>query len=194
MNVQSLERATADDATDRALLIAVTAADRRAFAELYRRYANRIFGYAHNIVRDERSAEELVIDTLTAVWHGAADFRGGSRVSSWIFGIARYKAIDAARVRQRTPESVPLESSGPLPADGPTPFEWAFVEQRGEIARRALASLSEEHREALFLAYYKDLPYEVIARRLKIPENSVKSRVYCARQALKKKLSVLRRA
>src|SRR5690349_9538611 len=111
MNVQSLERATADDATDRALLIAVTAADRRAFAELYRRYADRIFGYVHNIVRDERCAEELVIDTLTAVWHGAADFRGGSRVSSWIFGIARYKAIDAARVRQRTPESVPLESS-----------------------------------------------------------------------------------
>jgi RNA polymerase sigma-70 factor (ECF subfamily) len=194
MNVQSLERATADDATDRALLIAVSATDRRAFAELYRRYANRIFSYVHNIVRDERSAEELVIDTLTAVWHGAADFRGASRVSSWIFGIARYKAIDAARARERAPESVPLESSDSLPAEGLTPFESAFIEQQGAIARRALALLTEEHREALFLAYYKDLPYEVIARRLKIPENSVKSRVYCARQALKKKLSVLRRA
>src|SRR4029077_5012923 len=98
----------------------------------------------------------------------------GSRVSSWIFGIARFKAIDAVRVRQRTPESVPLENSESLPAEGLTPFESASVAERGAIARRALAMLSDEHREALFLAYYKDLPYEVIARRLKIPENSVK--------------------
>jgi RNA polymerase sigma-70 factor (ECF subfamily) len=194
MNVQSLEQATADDATDRALLIAVRAGDRRAFAELYRRYATRVFTYVRNIVRDERSAEELVIDTMTAVWRGAADFRGGSRVSSWILGIARYKAIDAARIRERTPESVPLEDSSSLEAGGLTPFESAFLHQRGAIARRALAQLSEEHREALFLAYYKDLPYQVIARCLDIPENSVKSRVYCARQALKKRLSVLQRA
>ena len=120
MNVQSLERATADDATERALLIAVSAADHRAFAALYRRYANRIFTYVHNIVRDAGSAEELVTDTLTAVWHGAADFRGGSRVSSWVFGIARYKAIDAARMRG--PDSVPLESSRSRPMDS-TPFD-----------------------------------------------------------------------
>jgi RNA polymerase sigma-70 factor, ECF subfamily len=194
MNVQSLERATADDATERALLIAVSAADHRAFAALYSRYAARIFTYVHNIVRDAGSAEELVTDTMTAVWHGAADFRGGSRVSSWVFGIARYKAIDAARMRGRAPQSVPLESSGTLPADGLTPFESVWVQQRGAIARRALALLSREHREALFLAYFKDLPYEAIARRLEIPENSVKSRVYCAKQALKKKLSVALRA
>jgi RNA polymerase sigma-70 factor (ECF subfamily) len=194
MYVQSLERATADDTADRALLIAVSAADRRAFAELYRRYATRVFTYVHNMVRDERSAEEIVIDTMTAVWHGAGDFRGGSRVSSWILGIARYKAIDAVRIRERTPESVPLEMSCSLAADGLTPLESASVEQRGARARRALALLSQEHREALYLVYYKDLPYEVIARHLGIPENSVKSRVYCARQALKKKLSVVRRA
>ncbi len=194
MNVQSLERATADDATDRALLIAVSATDHRAFSELYRRYAKRIFAYVHNIVREGGAAEELVTDTMTAVWHGASDFRGGSRVSSWIFGIARYKAIDAARTRERTPQSVPLESSGWLAADGLTPFESVCAQQRGVIARRALGLLSKDHQEALFLAYFKDLPYEVIARRLDIPENSVKSRVYCARQALKKKLSVARRA
>ncbi len=194
MNVQSLERATAEDATDRALLIAVSAADHCAFGVLYRRYAARIFTYVHNIVRDAGSAEELVTDTMTAVWHGANDFRGGSRVSSWIFGIARYKAIDVSRIRQRTPQSVPLEDSSSLAAEGLTPFESVCAQQRGAIARRALALLSHEHREALFLAYFQDLPYEVIARRLEIPENSVKSRVYCARQALKKKLSVARRA
>ena len=193
MNVQSLEEATADDATDRALLIAIGAGDRRAFADLYRRYAARVFTYVCNIVRDERSAEDLVIDTMTAVWHGAAQFRGGSRVSSWILGIARHKAIDAARVRERSPASVRLEDSGALEAGGLTPFESVFLDQCGAIARRALEALSDEHREALYLAYYKDLPYDVIARQLNIPENTVKSRVYCARQVLKQKLSGLRR-
>ena len=193
-NIQSLEAATVEDITDRALLIATGAADRRAFADLYRRYAGRIYSYVRNVVRDDRSAEDLVIDTMTAVWNGAASFRGGSRVSSWILGIARHKAIDTVRTHERAPVCLPIDDSSPLEATGPSAYETVFVDQRKTLARRALALLSREHREALFLAYYQDLPYEVIAKRLNIPQNTVKSRVYCAKQCLKQKLSSLRPA
>ncbi|HEY4212635.1 MAG TPA: RNA polymerase sigma factor [Steroidobacteraceae bacterium] len=193
-NIQSLEAATVEDITDRALLIATGAADRRAFAELYRRYADRVYSYVRNVVRDDLSAEDLVIDTMTAVWNGAAAFRGASRVSSWILGIARHKAIDAVRTHERMPVCLPIDDSSSLEATGPTPYESVFVEQRRTLARRALAMLSDEHREALFLAYYRDLPYEVIAERLNIPRNTVKSRVYCAKQCLMQKLSSLRPA
>lgn len=193
-SIQSLEAATVEDITDRALLIATGAADRRAFADLYGRYADRIYSYVRNVVRDDRSAEDVVIDTMTAVWNAAASFRGGSRVSSWILGIARHKAIDAVRAHERVPVSVPIDNSSPLEATGLSPYESVFVDQRKTLARRALALLSDEHREALFLAYYQELPYEVIAKRLNIPQNTVKSRVYCAKQCLKQKLSSLRPA
>ncbi|MEJ0006789.1 MAG: sigma factor [Steroidobacteraceae bacterium] len=89
-----------------------------------------MFHYARSLVRDPETAEEVVVDTMLAVWKDAGRFAKSSRLSTWILGIARHKALDAVRRRGRSGrlgqavglEDVPkflMRSRHPMPA--PTP-------------------------------------------------------------------------
>ncbi len=174
-----------DDLIDRALLQGVANSDRAAFERLYHRYETRVHGYVKNIVRDSSTAEDVVVATMTTIWQIAASFAARSRVSTWILGIARHKAIDAVRSRTSAPLTIPLESANELVEAGPEAFEVVNSEQLRQSMHRALSRLSTEHREALRLAYYEELPYEDIAMLLGIPANTVKSRVFYAKQELR---------
>jgi RNA polymerase sigma-70 factor (ECF subfamily) len=171
-----------------ALLEAVAAGDRACFERLYSSYERRIYHYARSIVRDTGTAEEVVIDTMMAVWDGAGRFSGTSRLSTWILGIARHKALDAVRRRGRSGrlgKPIALEDAADIPADEPTPDALADSGSTRTAMQGALAHLSSEHREILYLVFYEDLPYEDIARLLALPVNTVKTRVYYAKQNLR---------
>jgi RNA polymerase sigma-70 factor (ECF subfamily) len=64
-------------------------------------------------------------------------------------------------------------------------------QQLASVTQRALAKLSPEHQEVLRLVFYEDLPYDEIAVLLSIPANTVKTRVYYAKQHLKQQLGRL---
>jgi RNA polymerase sigma-70 factor (ECF subfamily) len=59
------------------------------------------------------------------------------------------------------------------------------------LTRQALEHLSVEHREVLYLAFYEDVPYEEIAALLEVPQNTVKTRVYYAKQKLREQFERL---
>lgn len=177
-----------DSESDKALLAAVARADASAFEELYRRYERRVHGYLRSIVRDEAMAEDLVIDTMTEVWRGAVRFESRSQVSTWILGIARHKAIDA--VRRRTGERQAMTTAGALqaPANMASPDDIVVSEEQRLMTQRAFEQLSPDHQEALRLAFFEELPYGEIAALLGIPANTVKSRVYYAKEQLRRHL------
>jgi RNA polymerase sigma-70 factor, ECF subfamily len=183
--------ATADseDAIDRTLLVAVAGLDRAAFERLYHRYARRVHGYVKGIVRDPGTTEDVVVATMTTVWQIAASFAARSRVSTWILGIARHKALDAVRSRLSAPLTLSLELAGEFAETAAAAIDVVDSEQLGQAMQRAMSRLSVEHREALRLAYYEELPYEDIATLLGIPTNTVKSRVFYAKQELSHLLS-----
>ena len=176
---------------ERALIRAVAAADRASFERLYALYERRVFQYVRTFVRDTALAEELVIDTMLAVWHGARKFGDASRVSTWIFGIARHKALDAVRREQRTGRQVALEEAGELVAPSAGPEEQAHRSALRSAMQGAFRELSPDHREILHLAFFEDLPYEEIASLLSLPVNTVKTRVYYAKQKLKTQIERL---
>jgi RNA polymerase sigma-70 factor (ECF subfamily) len=180
-----------EDLIDRNLLAAVAATDRHAFSHLYRRYAARVNGYVRSIVRDPDVADDVVVTTMTAVWQEADSFGTQSRVSTWIFGIARHKAIDAVRARMRVPPTIPVEEADELEEPAASPMESVHAEQLSRLTQRAIALLSAEHQEALRLAFYEDLPYKEISALLNIPANTVKSRVFYAKQVLGRHLMAL---
>jgi len=188
-----MDNAVTDEEQDRALLAHSGAGDRDAFGRLYRRYESRIYGYVRNIVGDASLTEDLVVETMTAVWHSARSFSGGSRVSTWILGIARHKAVDAVRARARLPPLVPVTAAGEVESSAAGPVEIVEGERLAALTQRALALLSNEHREALRLAFYEELPYEEIAALVGIPANTVKSRVFHAKLALRRHLDQLAR-
>ena len=176
-----------DQQTDADLLSATAAADERAFHVLYARFERRVYGYIRTLIREPRLAEEVTIDTMTAVWQGARGFAGSARASTWILGIARHKAIDALRKTAKRPDLLPIDRLDI--EDGTTTSRDAERASSAKQVQRAIAQLSDDHREVLRLAFYEELPYEEIGALLAIPINTVKTRVYYAKQQLRKQLT-----
>ena len=174
---------------DQELLASVSAGDMGAFETLYRLYEKRIFQYICTIIRDRAAAEEAVSDTMLAVWQGAGHFSRTSRVSTWILGIARHKALDAVRQNVRRQHEVELDHATECAQSGTDPIDQIHHHQVAALTQQAMNRLSQDHREILRLVYDEDLPYEEIAALLSIPANTVKTRVFYAKQQLKRHLS-----
>jgi RNA polymerase sigma-70 factor (ECF subfamily) len=178
------------DASDSELLAATAreSGGAAAFEILYRRYERRVYRYALTFLKRPALAEEVVIDTMLAVWHGAAGFAGTSRASTWVLGIARHKALDAVRKAASPIQAVELEQAAEIADAAPGPSDTTERSVEAQLMRRAIARLSEDHQEILQLAFYEDLPYEEIATLLSIPDNTVKTRVFYAKQQLRRHL------
>src|SRR5690606_10837606 len=85
--------------TDAALLARIAAEDRRAVAELYARHQRPLFRYLSQLTADHGLAEEILQDTIVAVWQSASTFEGRSAVRTWLFSIARRQAHNVLRRR-----------------------------------------------------------------------------------------------
>lgn len=177
------------EGSDCDLLAAVAMGQQSAFERLYRLYEKRVYQYVSTLVYDATLTEEVVGDTMLAVWRGAGTFTATSRVSTWIFGIARHKALDAirrtGRHRQR---EVELDGAADVPSSRDRPDEGVMRDELAAVTQRALAVLSHEHQEILRLVFYEELPYEDISALLRIPINTVKTRVFYAKQRFKEQL------
>jgi RNA polymerase sigma-70 factor (ECF subfamily) len=169
-------------------ILQVAQGNEGAFERLFRSYAPRVFRFAMMHLNNRAQAEEVVQETMIALWKSAKSYRSQSRVSSWVLGIARNKALDRVRARRREPEFVRERFDGRASARA-TPEQVARQEIQAERVRQALGQLSPEHREVMVLAFYHDLSYSEIAQMLGCPEGTVKSRVYYAKEQLKKLLS-----
>jgi RNA polymerase sigma-70 factor (ECF subfamily) len=179
------------DTSDHDLLAAVAHGDRPAFERLYHSYEKRVYQYVRTLVADGSLAEEIVGDTMLAVWRGAGAFGYTSRVSTWMFGIARHKALDALRRSCRRQREVELDGAADLPHPHERPDEGVLRHQLATITQRAMATLTREHQEILRLVFYEEQPYEEISALLGIPTNTVKTRVFYAKQRLKEQLAHL---
>jgi len=164
----------------RALLEAVGRdRDMEAFEVLFRHYGPRVKAYMAHLARDSGIAEELMQETMIAVWNKAAQFEPGrGNVSNWIFTIARNLRIDTYRKNRRLdfdpndPAFVPDESP---PADA------VFEElQEAERLRSAMAVLPQEQLELLRLSFFNDCSHTSIAEKLNLPLGTVKSRIRLA--------------
>lgn len=179
MGVPRLNKAVGEEQRDERELIArIRARDREAFSALYRRYQPVLHGYLLRLVGIRATAEEIVDDVMFVVWTDAARFRGDSRLSTWIFGIAYRKALHAMRREQRYRAPLDLHSD-PERAEAAPRADHDDLEQ-------ALARLSPDHRQVVVLTYFGGFSYEEIARIAGCPVNTVKTRMYHARRRLRR--------
>jgi RNA polymerase sigma-70 factor, ECF subfamily len=184
-------RSDSPEESDLDLLVAAAAGDAAAYERLYGRYERRVYNYVRTFLRQAPLAEEVVIDTMLAVWHGARNYTQTSRVSTWIFGIARHKALDAVRAKSRHADQVALDEAAEIVDTGADPLAMTEAQRRAQLMRQAMTQLSHDHQEILRLVFFDELPYEEIASLLSIPDNTVKTRVFYAKQQLKRHLERL---
>jgi len=162
------------------LLNRVVAGDRDAFRDLYIAYHRRLARFLTRLTRHYELAEEIINDTMWVVWRRAGKFRGDSRVSTWIIGIAYRRALKSLKSRgQRQYETSPIEDA-PLVA----PDELGEAET-AEWILLGMQQLPVEQRLALEFAYGHGHSCEEIAQIMGCPVNTVKTRLFHARAKLR---------
>jgi RNA polymerase sigma-70 factor, ECF subfamily len=166
----------------------ITTGDRAAFARLWRATQPECLRYATGLLAGDRSAAEDAVDeAFIAVWQQSGHYDGSGNAMGWIRRIVRNKAIDWLRKQRDIPMSgEPQMEDRLLGATAePTPFDIAEQASASATLRAALAMLSIEQREAVWLCYFEEKSLREIADIAGCPENTVKTRLFHARKALK---------
>ena len=164
--------------SDVELLHAVARGDEGALARLYDQYRVILFSVLVRILNSREEAEDVLQEVFLQVWKRANDFdeeRG--RPFTWLVTLARSRAIDRIRqlgARQRLADSAAQNTTAGEASDAVA--DTLHSEQR-EIVARALATLPEEQRRTLNLAYFEGLTQSEIAEKLGTPLGTVKTRM-----------------
>jgi RNA polymerase sigma-70 factor, ECF subfamily len=174
------------------LLSRIERADEGAFGELYRAFSRKLYAYTLRQLGDPAQAEEIVSDTLYEVWRAPTRFRGESQFSTWLIGIARNKVLMAFRSRKADAHHDDLDDVAEVvAAQDPSAFDLLAQAQRSEGVRSCMDKLSSEHRECVHLVFYEGLSLAEVASVQACPENTVKTRLFHARQKLKNCMRLL---
>ncbi len=176
------------------LLAQIAAGDEEALRHLYLAYRPRLRRYLwHQLGGDTPCVEEALQDIFLAVWKTAGGYRAEARVSTWIYQIAHYVALDARRRLARRPDSLWLAAAREDDA-APDESEMADGAFDDTVLNRlalgdALDHLTPKHREALGLVFQHGFSLDETARILDVPVGTVKSRISYARKALLRTLA-----
>ena len=153
------------------------AGDRDAFDQVVVRYGLQVLRTARLIVRDEALAEDVTQETFVKAWRNLATLRD-EEPGPWLMRIASNEAISAYRRRHRFDALAQRFGRQPERPHGPS------TETRLDLAR-ALAEITPEQRAVVVLHYYQDLSVEETARTLRLPVDTVKSRLKVALRRLR---------
>lgn len=189
----ALPRAVALDDEALAMLIQrIGGQDERALAALYDATAPRVFGLVGRMVNDAALAEEVVEDTYWQVWRQAMRFDASrGRPLTWLLAMARSRAIDAIRRRERKAH-VALdddELAAVCDEHRPGPQESLAAQRGQQLLARALAALTPQPRQLVSLAFFRGLTHEEIADCTGLPLGTVKSQIRRALQGLRQSLA-----
>jgi len=173
---------TAKQRDDADLLERIVKGDRLALQVLFARHNVQTYRFLLRLVGDEALAEDLVSEVFLDVWRNAHQFKGNSRVTTWILGIARFKALSA--LRRRKDDALDDDAAAAIPDSADDPEIAVEKKDRVAILRRCMSHLSLAHREIIDLAYYQDKSINEVAEILGVPENTVKTRMFHARKRM----------
>jgi RNA polymerase sigma-70 factor (ECF subfamily) len=163
------------------LLKRVSHGDEEAFRELYDITHKKVFFYLYRLLQDRDTAEDILIETFTEVWKGAKNYEGRAQVRTWILAIARNRAMKELRKRRvhqrKNIDDYPHLTDGDMPD--------AELADRKRIIKDAMLKISDKHREVLDLVFFHEMNYQEASEILNVPVNTVKTRVFYAKEALR---------
>lgn len=168
------------------LLRRISQGDEQAFHDLYEATSRRVYHYLCRLAQDRHLAEDLAADTYVAVWKSSGKFRGDSQVITWIIGIARNVAMNEFRKNRRQE----LELDEDFRTE-PSQFNDCAATESVLMLTEAITRLPVLHREIIDLVFMQGMRYEEIAKIIDIPVNTVKTRVFHAKEKLRNTLHLL---
>lgn len=168
------------------LVAAIADGDRTAFEALYRSLETPLYRFIRLRLNDPHRSADIMHDVFLEIWRNAGSFRGQSNARTWIFAIAWRKVMDAFRQNDK----VIYQETVPEQIDDTTDAEGAIAAaEESRAVRDCLKALSTEHRMAMELTFFDEMSYSDIAAIVGVPEGTVKSRVFHAKQLMLRCLS-----
>jgi len=161
--------------SDEALMLEFQAGSRTAFEELFARYRKPLYGFFGRRLNNPERAEDLTQETFLAVIRAASRYEPRALVRTYLYGIA-LKLLAAERRKFLTSSTSRQSAAEPNTVGTPDCVLWV---------RQAMERLDAPEREILMLREYEQLSYSDIAELLRVPVNTVRSRLFRSRLALK---------
>jgi RNA polymerase sigma-70 factor, ECF subfamily len=164
--------------SDLALIQRIIRQDRAALSVLYDRYARVVYSVAYRSLNSVEESEEVVMDVFAKIWTTAASYdRAKARVDTWIFMMTRSRVLDRLRSLQRrgkVADAIAVFDTLTVTKDTNLDLE---VAERRQVVLVAMASLPQEQRQVLELAYYQGWSQREIAEYTDTALGTVKTRV-----------------
>ena len=161
--------------SDEALMLEFQRGSRAAFEELFARYHKPLYGFFGRRLNNPERAEDLAQETFLAVIRAVSRYEPRALVRTYLYGIA-LKLLAAERRKVSTSSTLSQGATEPKTDGTPDSVLWV---------RQAMEKLDAPEREILMLREYEQLSYSDIAELLRIPVNTVRSRLFRSRLALK---------
>ena len=152
-----------------------------ALSQLYDLYARLVYAVVFKILGSVEEAEEVVLDVFAQVWRSAQRYdEKKGRVDSWLLMMARSRALDRLRSRQRQTKVVDASTQVVKTESGTSiaiPEENLLIQERRDQVMAALTKIPISQREVIELAYYQGLTQKEIAARIGVSLGTVKTRI-----------------
>ena len=186
-----------DTAEDAALAGRIAARDQAAFESLMRTYNGRLFRVARAILKDDAEAEDVLQDAYLDAYRNIAQFRGDSRLSTWLVRIVTNRAL--MRLRKQKRDQAVISIDQPSSADGAvvqfpdraaeSPTAAALRAEARRLLERRIDELPVNFRTVFVLREVEELSVEEVAECLGIPPATVRTRLFRARALLREALA-----
>lgn len=160
------------------LIARCLAGDSGAFEPLVERYHRPLFRVAARMLGSREEAQDATQTAFLKAYQALATWDRNRRFFSWIYRILINECLNTLRARRPTQA---IEETMPSPQSGGDPVEVLETQRR---IRKALLLLSEAQRDVILLRHFAEMRYDQMAAALGVPEKTVKSRLFSARQRL----------
>jgi RNA polymerase sigma-70 factor, ECF subfamily len=183
--------------TDAELIDRLIARDNVAFRELVEKYQGLVFKTCYNLLRQPEDAEDLAQDVFIEVYESITQFRGQSKLSTWLYRIAINKSLN--HLRKNKWKGMMKSIGGIFSDDKNRPFDIEDesannshhnidYRERSKVLQSAIQSLPENQRIAFTMNKFDDLSYQEITDIMGLSLSSVESLIHRAKLNLQKKL------
>jgi RNA polymerase sigma-70 factor (ECF subfamily) len=173
------------------LVTRVCQGDSEAFRLIFERYSRPVISFIFDMVNDRGLAEELTQETFVRAYRAMRTMRRETKLSTWLFGIARNVARESIRARIRANSHVDLGDKAvmDLSDDKPVPVEGLLSKELNDVIRRSLAALDEDKRLVFTLKVLHQCSYEEIAAITGFSIAKLKTDLHRARAEMRRRVS-----
>jgi RNA polymerase sigma-70 factor (ECF subfamily) len=169
-----------NDGEDRELVVQCLHGHQQAFEALVDKYKKPVFNVAMRMLNDYHKAEDVTQDVFIKAYNNLSKFNQKFKFFSWLYRIAINESINYQNAQKHTE---PLDDR--IASYDHTPEDIVNAEERQELISSAIYRLAVDYRTVVILKHIQGFSYTEIGEILEIPEKTVKSRLFTARQQLK---------